>query len=268
MALQQGNITITGRVGAPPQAFGANNPPTICSFRLACTRGYYDAAKQWVTLPTTWITVKAYRALAANALLSLKVGDPVIVTGVLGTDEWTTDAQERRSKTFIEASNIGHDLNYGTTCLQRQRRDGTAGTAGMASGAASVAAVPGGMPGAAVPGGVPGAAGQQGAAAGACIAESVPAGAPAVPVPHMQPASAPSGSLPQPDSSVPQAPLVSPGAPVASDSPVASGSPNSSFVPSQPSQSAQPSPPVQSAQPSQPAQSEESADVEFGVDTF
>ncbi|MBW3091834.1 single-stranded DNA-binding protein [Bifidobacterium sp. 82T10] len=138
MALQQGLVTITGRVGSTPQGFGHSSPPSICTFRLGCTRGYYDANRQWKSLPTTWITVKTYRALAANVISSVRTGQPVIVVGVLATEEWTADNGDKRSRNVLEASSVGHDLNYGTSHLNQTKRDGAAG------------GVPGGSVGAAV----------------------------------------------------------------------------------------------------------------------
>lgn len=132
MALQQGLVTITGRVGSNPQGHGNSSPPTICTFRLGCTRGYYDANRQWRSLPTTWLTVKSFRSLAANVHASVRVGEPIIVTGVLATEEWASENGEARSRNVLEASHIGHDLNYGTTRLNNGRKD--ASGAGTASG--------------------------------------------------------------------------------------------------------------------------------------
>ncbi|KFI50675.1 single-stranded DNA-binding protein [Bifidobacterium biavatii] len=159
MALQQGHVTITGRVGSTPQGFGHSSPPSICTFRLGCRRGYYDANRQWKTLPTTWITVKTYRALAANVISSVRTGQPVIVVGMLATEEWTADNGEKRSRNVLEASSVGHDLNYGTSHLNMQRRDGTG--ANGAAGAANGQGGPNGMD----PNAVGGRGGQYGPAA-------------------------------------------------------------------------------------------------------
>ncbi|MCH9275807.1 single-stranded DNA-binding protein [Bifidobacterium amazonense] len=152
MALQQGLVTITGRVGSTPQGFGHSSPPTICTFRLGCTRGYYDANRQWRSTPTTWITVKTFRALAANVISSVRTGQPVIVVGVLATEEWTAENGDKRSRTVLEASNVGHDLNYGTTYLNQPRRDaagaGQGGDGGGAGGVGSNNAGPAGANGA------------------------------------------------------------------------------------------------------------------------
>lgn len=120
MAQQQGLLTITGYVGANPVPFNREGMPHASSFRLASTRHYFDnRAQQWRDLPTTWITVKAYRTLSENICQSFKKGEPVIVTGVLATETWNGENGESRSRTVLEASNAGHDLNYGVTALRR-----------------------------------------------------------------------------------------------------------------------------------------------------
>jgi single-strand DNA-binding protein len=87
--------------------------------RLASTRSYYDAKSQlWKELPTTWISVKAHRSLANNVLASVHKGDPVIVTGTLGMDEWSKDGQPQ-SSLVIEANAIGHDLSLGSTSFSK-----------------------------------------------------------------------------------------------------------------------------------------------------
>lgn len=119
MALQQGTITITGNLGSDPVLLGTKEGSrNVCTFRLGCTRRYLDKQGEWKQLPTTWITVKAYRNLALNVFHSLHRGDAVIVSGVLSTEQWQVN-DELRSKTLIEASTIGHDLNYVVTTVHK-----------------------------------------------------------------------------------------------------------------------------------------------------
>lgn len=120
MAIQQGTVTITGFVGSMPVPFGRSGEVEGCSFRMGSTRRYRDGGTgEWRNLPTTWITVKAFRTLASNARMSLHVGEAAIVTGVLSTEEWTTQNDERRSRIVVEATNIGHDINYGVSELKK-----------------------------------------------------------------------------------------------------------------------------------------------------
>ena len=78
--VQLGVVTIVGYVGSEPAIFDKAKG-AICSFRLGCTRGYYDAAHVWRSFPTTWITVKTFRRLAEHVHRSVRKGDPVIVSG-------------------------------------------------------------------------------------------------------------------------------------------------------------------------------------------
>ncbi|RHH19098.1 single-stranded DNA-binding protein [Bifidobacterium bifidum] len=120
MAIQQGTVTITGFVGSMPVPFGRSGGVEGCSFRMGSTRRYRDGGTgEWRNLPTTWITVKAFRTLASNARMSLHVGEAAIVTGVLSTEEWMTQNDERRSRIVVEATNIGHDINYGVSELKK-----------------------------------------------------------------------------------------------------------------------------------------------------
>ena len=76
MAQQQGLLTITGYVGGQPTQFNREGMPHASSFRLASTRHYFDGrTQQWKDLPTTWITVKAYRGLSESICQSFKKGE-------------------------------------------------------------------------------------------------------------------------------------------------------------------------------------------------
>lgn len=128
MAQQQAIVTITGFVGNKPEQYNKDGMPHASRFRLASTRSYLDQRTQtWKDLPTTWITVKSYRQLSENVCQSLNKGDAAIVTGVLSTEVWANEQGEMRSRTVLEASSVGHDLNYGTTYLrkwtEKQRRN-------------------------------------------------------------------------------------------------------------------------------------------------
>lgn len=114
------NITLTGRLGADPTNHSTGTQ-SICTFRLGSSRGYYDRNRQiWRDQPTTWVTVKTYRNLAANVSRSLHKGDPVIVSGYLVTEEWADRRTgERRSMNVIEATSIGHDIAQGISLFSR-----------------------------------------------------------------------------------------------------------------------------------------------------
>ncbi|NEG69505.1 single-stranded DNA-binding protein [Bifidobacterium choloepi] len=121
MALQQGLVTITGRVGGEPQKFERDGEFIGCQFRLGCTRSYMGRNGEWCKMPTTWITVKAFRTLGKNVMMSIHKGEAVFVHGLLNTDEWMTQAGEPMSRIVIEATVIGHDLNFYVSEAKRLR---------------------------------------------------------------------------------------------------------------------------------------------------
>lgn len=147
MAITRGNVTIAGFVGSDPIKRGTEEFP-VTAFRLGSNRRRFNkTTQQWVDYPTTWITVKAFRNLAENAHTSIQKGDSVLVTGLLTTEQWATEQGEERTRTVIEASNIGHDLNFGTTHLKkivRAKSDNEANgeSAGTSSAAAGISSDP------------------------------------------------------------------------------------------------------------------------------
>jgi single-strand DNA-binding protein len=80
---------------------------------------------QWTDGATLWFTVKTWRDKARNVAHSLRKGDPVVVTGRLMVDEWTSDREvalpdgtaitvpEQRYKLVIEAQHVGPDATRG-----------------------------------------------------------------------------------------------------------------------------------------------------------
>lgn len=140
MANQQAAVTITGFVAGDPMMGGTDSFPVL-NFRMGSTRSRFNQnTRQWEEYGTAWIAVKAFRVLAQNTQRSVRRGDRVIVVGVLNTEQWSTPTGELRSRTVIEATNIGHDLTFGTTALTKVSRGGN-GNGGSMNGANSTAGV-------------------------------------------------------------------------------------------------------------------------------
>ncbi|MEE3341748.1 MAG: single-stranded DNA-binding protein [Bifidobacterium merycicum] len=138
MAGQQGTITLTGNLGMDPVSFSRDPNNPACSFNVGVSSGYFDqSAQAWRSLETVWIKVRAYRTLATNVMQSLHKGDAVVVTGALRMDRWTKDGVNRTAL-VMDASAVGHDLNYGASTFFRMNRaqqgNGDTGNAGGAPG--------------------------------------------------------------------------------------------------------------------------------------
>lgn len=127
----------------------------VANFRLAARERRYDRERgDWTDGGTTWVTVVAWRGLAANVVGSVNKGDPLVVSGRLRVREWGEEGS-RRTEVEIDARSIGHDLARGTSVFRRalegksapgQGGSGAApagsGTPGGASGGGAAAAVP------------------------------------------------------------------------------------------------------------------------------
>ena len=126
-------LTFHGNVGTPVDLREGAAVPWVI-FRVASTPSTWDqASRSWRDLPTTWMSVKAFRQLAQNAADSLSVGDPVVVIGRLRTETWTSKDGELRESTVLDATLVAHDLTRGVTRFRKVDRqqqaasvDGTA----------------------------------------------------------------------------------------------------------------------------------------------
>ncbi len=96
----------------------------MARFRFAVTPRRWDRGKQlWTDGHTSFYTVWAWRALAANLCGSVSVGEPLVVHGRLRVRE---DEREdrRRTSVDVEAVAVGHDLSRGTAAFRRVMRAG------------------------------------------------------------------------------------------------------------------------------------------------
>jgi single-strand DNA-binding protein len=110
------DITVTGWVGSDVTTLPAQDGrAAYTTFRLGSTRRWWNRATgAWQDSQTEWFQVKAWRALAVNAGLSLRKGVPVVVQGRLSTREWQDVGGAVRTSLVLEATSVGIDLSYGT----------------------------------------------------------------------------------------------------------------------------------------------------------
>ena len=147
MSLSETYVTVQGWVGSAPDFKEIGGQVPHATFRIGSTPRQFDRAlNTYVDKPTTWFSVECWRNLAQNAFESVRVGQPVIVTGRLRTHEWTDDAGEPRSRVVLEAFSLGHDLSRGTTTFTKSApRSGSASgelTAVPSTGPAEASASP------------------------------------------------------------------------------------------------------------------------------
>lgn len=115
-------ITIVGNV-----VDDVINKPTVSglsrtSFRVASTQRRKDnATGQWMDGHKFFVNVTFWRDAAENVALSVKKGDPVLVTGKIFSRQYVKD-ESNHVAYEVEPEAIGHDLSRGTSVFSKRRR--------------------------------------------------------------------------------------------------------------------------------------------------
>jgi single-strand DNA-binding protein len=114
-------LTVVGNVATEVE-FRESATGGVARFRFAVPARRWDRGKAaWADGPTSFYTVWAWRALAANLKSSVSVGEPLVVHGRLRVRDDERDGQ-RRTFVDIEAAAVGHDLTRGTSAFRRVAR--------------------------------------------------------------------------------------------------------------------------------------------------
>ncbi|KQT01100.1 single-stranded DNA-binding protein [Cellulomonas sp. Leaf395] len=114
------DLTVVGWIGTDVRIHHESDGGVpFTTFRLGSTRRWFDKqAGEWRDAQTEWFNVKVWRTTALNAARSLRKGDPVIVQGVLSTEEWV-GADGPRTSLVLDASALGPNLAFGSCHFAR-----------------------------------------------------------------------------------------------------------------------------------------------------
>ena len=112
-------ITVSGLVATTPRHLITQDGLPITSLRMAASHRKFDRTlNKWVDGDTNWYTVTAFKQLAINIAGAVNKGERIVVTGKLRVRDW--DNGERAGTSVeIEATSVGHDLNWGTAVFTR-----------------------------------------------------------------------------------------------------------------------------------------------------
>jgi single-strand DNA-binding protein len=112
-------VTVVGNVATEPETQVTATGVQLTRFRLATATRRFDAERgAWTDGPTSFYTVRAWRALAGNAKESVGLGQPLLVQGRLRIREEEKDGR-RYLSAEIEAVSLGHDLTRGVARFSR-----------------------------------------------------------------------------------------------------------------------------------------------------
>src|SRR5215203_2108697 len=120
--MNETRITVHGNVVTEPVERQGRNGSIFTTFRIATTPYRRTADGRFVDGDTSFYSVIAFNALAANAAAALRKGQPVIVEGNLAMKQYVgTDGQPRLSPE-VDADHNGHDLSWGRATFERVSR--------------------------------------------------------------------------------------------------------------------------------------------------
>src|SRR5215218_7130144 len=120
--MNETRITVHGNVVTEPVERQGRNGSIFTTFRIATTPYRRTADGRFVDGDTSFYSVIAFNALAANAAAALRKGQPVIVEGNLAMKQYVgTDGQPRLSPE-VDADHVGHDLSWGRATFERVSR--------------------------------------------------------------------------------------------------------------------------------------------------
>lgn len=128
-------ITVSGNLAADPELRFTNSGAAVVKFRIGVSRRYQKNG-EW-TSKTSWWNIEAWNQLAENVAATLSKGMRVIVVGEVDADEYTTEAGEKRTSTYVRANSIGPDLRWATATVERNPRSDENGGGKPKSGAKS-----------------------------------------------------------------------------------------------------------------------------------
>ena len=121
-------VTIRAVVGTEPQLSITPQGTTILKFRAATHDRKRDPETgEWSDAGTNWFSVTCFRALAENAMESLRRGDRVIIYGKLQIRQFERNDGTTGTSADLEAYALGHDLKFGTGSFSRVRHEGANG---------------------------------------------------------------------------------------------------------------------------------------------
>jgi len=135
--MSDSTTTLCGNLAADPELRFTNSGAAVVKFRIAVSRRYQKNG-EW-TEKSTWWNVEAWNQLAENAAATLSKGMRVIVTGEIDADEYTTEAGEKRTSTYLRAADIGPALKWATATVERNPRTSENGGSKSKAGAKSPA---------------------------------------------------------------------------------------------------------------------------------
>ena len=120
--MNETRITVHGNVVTDPVQRTGRTGSIFTTFRVAQTPFRRGADGRYYDGETSYYSVIAFSALAANSAVALHKGQPVVVEGNLTVKQYAGPDGQPRTAAEIEAAHLGHDLSWGRATFERVSR--------------------------------------------------------------------------------------------------------------------------------------------------
>ncbi|WP_164479175.1 single-stranded DNA-binding protein [Nakamurella antarctica] len=112
-------VQLVGNVATELKISMENAGHERVSFRVIASERRFDAAtNEWVDGDEFAVNVVCWGALARGVETSVRIGDPVVVTGRIISRKYEVEGVVRFA-TEVKAATVSHDLNRGTDTFRR-----------------------------------------------------------------------------------------------------------------------------------------------------
>ncbi|MGC0363282.1 single-strand DNA-binding protein [Rhodococcus sp. 27YEA15] len=116
------HATVVGTVITNPVKRQTGSGEEVLSFRMASnTRRRDMSTGEWIDGVTLYLTVTCWRRLVTGVGAAIMKGDPVMATGELRTNEYTSKEGFPRSDLELRATAVGADLARCIAKIERPR---------------------------------------------------------------------------------------------------------------------------------------------------
>jgi single-strand DNA-binding protein len=120
--MNETRITVHGNIVSDPVQRTGRTGSIFTTFRLAHTPYRRGADGRYYDGETSYFSVIAFSALAANSAAALRKGQPAVVEGNLTVKQYLGPDGQPRVAAEIGAQHLGHDLSWGRATFERVSR--------------------------------------------------------------------------------------------------------------------------------------------------
>lgn len=117
--MNETRITVHGNVVTEPVERQGRNGSVFTTFRVATTPFRRLPDGRFIDGDTSFYSVIAFNALAANVAAVVKKGHPVVIEGKLAIKQYVDGDGLTRTSPEIDADHVGHDLSWGRSRFER-----------------------------------------------------------------------------------------------------------------------------------------------------